>query len=214
MKYLMTQADSGIRGYGTLILAHGAGAPMDSDFMNQLADILAQFGVTVVRFEFPYMSQRRKDGKKRPPNRTPQLIECFEAVIADIDAMPTLPKPLMVGGKSMGGRMASMLAANERVKGVCCFGYPFHPPGKPEKLAARVTHLRTVEKPVKIFQGTRDPFGKPDHLSGILFSDSVQIEWLQDGDHDLKPRIALGLTQEQLLRRAAQAVAKLFATVC
>ena len=92
MKYLMTQADSGIRGYGTLILAHGAGAPMDSDFMNQLADILAQFGVTVVRFEFPYMSQRRKDGKKRPPNRTPQLIECFEAVIADIDAMPTLPK--------------------------------------------------------------------------------------------------------------------------
>ena len=112
----------------TLVLAHGAGAPMDSDFMNSLVQALVERGFTVVRFEFPYMAQRREDGKKRPPNKASILIETFEQVIADVQTLPDVSKPLLIGGKSMGGRIASMLADNPAVDGVCCFGYPFHPP--------------------------------------------------------------------------------------
>ena len=192
---------------GTLIFAHGAGAPMDSDFMNSLAEALCDVGVSVIRFEFPYMAQRREDGKKRPPNRAPVLLESFQQVIADISSRENLTRPLLIGGKSMGGRIASMLSELPEVDGVCCFGYPFHPPGKPEKLAERIVHLQTSETPIRIFQGTRDPFGKPGGLAALEFSPAVQIEWLEDGDHDLKPRKASGLTQRQHLKTMAERVA-------
>jgi len=211
LKYLIDVTENPL---GTLILAHGAGAPMDSDFMNHLTDELNQAGVCVVRFEFPYMSQRREGGKKRPPNRAPILLEYFTGVIEDIARRDDLPKPLLIGGKSMGGRIASMLADHSKVKGVCCFGYPFCPPGKPEKLDERTLHLRpqpltASNTPIRIFQGTRDPFGKPDLISPIQFRQAVCIEWLEDGDHDLKSRKSSGINQSQLLQVLSAQVASL-----
>lgn len=92
----------------TLILAHGAGAPMDSPFMERIAELLAAQGIAVARFEFPYMAQRREDGRKRPPNPQAQLLDCWRRVHAQV--RETLDGPLALGGKSMGGRMASLLA--------------------------------------------------------------------------------------------------------
>ena len=125
----------------TIALAHGAGAAMDSAFMQAFGEGLAARGLRCVRFEFPYMAERRVDGKKRPPNRAPILIETWRAVIGHLG-----PQNLIIGGKSMGGRIASMVARELEdegtpVKGLVCLGYPFHPPGKPEKAAERLAHL-------------------------------------------------------------------------
>ena len=141
---------------GTIILAHGAGAGMDTPFMEAFATGLADRGFTVVRFNFPYMALRAEDGKKRPPDRAPKLLAAYEAAI---EAVRT-DAPLIIGGKSMGGRIATMLAAEKPslgLSGVVCLGYPFHPPGKPEKL--RTEHLPAIPVPTLIAQGERDPFG-------------------------------------------------------
>lgn len=193
------------RACGTLIFAHGAGAPMDSDFMSALSRQLAEAGVTVVRFEFPYMAQRRSGGSKRPPDRQPVLLDCWRELYGEVAADTDLPGPLMIGGKSMGGRMASLIADELGVAGLCCFGFPFHAPGKPEKL--RVEQFAQMTTPARIFQGSRDPFGKPDELVSVAFSPAVQLCWLEDGDHDLKPRKASGLSQDNHLNYVATAVA-------
>lgn len=193
------------RACGTLIFAHGAGAPMDSDFMSALSRQLAEAGVTVVRFEFPYMAQRRNGGSKRPPDRQPVLLDCWREVYGEVAANADLPGPLMIGGKSMGGRMASLAADELGVAGLCCFGFPFHAPGKPEKL--RVEQFAQMTTPARIFQGSRDPFGKPEELVSVAFSPAVQLCWLEDGDHDLKPRKASGLSQDDHLNYVTTAVA-------
>ncbi|MCG8391943.1 MAG: alpha/beta hydrolase [Pseudomonadales bacterium] len=184
-----------------LVLAHGAGAPMDSDFMETLAQGLAENGISVVRFEFPYMQRRREDGKKRPPNPAGQLLAHFQSVVETV-ADPALP--VWVGGKSMGGRMASMLAAQQmaNIAGVAAFGYPFHPPGKPEK--TRTEHLPQLLVPMLVCQGQRDPFGKPDEVSGYGLPEQVHLHWLTAGDHDFKPLKASGLDQQTLIAEAAE----------
>ncbi|HER26990.1 MAG TPA: alpha/beta fold hydrolase, partial [Rhodospirillales bacterium] len=136
----------------TIALAHGAGAPMDTPFMATFADGLAGRGFRVVRFEFPYMAERRRGGGRRPPNPARVLFECWQAVIDRLG-----PENLIISGKSMGGRYASMIADQAKVRGVVCLGYPFHPPGKPEKL--RVEHLQTMTTPTLILQGDRDALG-------------------------------------------------------
>ncbi|MFT6516137.1 MAG: putative alpha/beta-hydrolase family hydrolase, partial [Alcanivorax sp.] len=146
-----------------LVLAHGAGAPMDSDFMNAMAEAMADQGISVVRFEFPYMARRRQEQRKFPPNRAPQLLAHFRDVLA---ALPDDNLPIWIGGKSMGGRMASLLAAQADcppIHGVVALGYPFHPPGKPEK--TRTEHLPHLAVPMLICQGERDPFGKPQEVT-------------------------------------------------
>ena len=110
------------------IFAHGAGAGMEHDFMTAVAKGLVEQGIRVVRFNFPYMVKRAEDGKKRPPDRAPKLLEAYEEVIAHFTT-----RPIVIGGKSMGGRMSSLLADNALVAGIACLGFPFHPPGKPEK---------------------------------------------------------------------------------
>jgi len=205
MNYLIDQPDAEVTACGTLIFAHGAGALMDSDYIQALTAELNTAGVSVVRFEFPYMQQRRETGKKRPPDRQPILLDCWRTVYQDISGRADLPQPLLIGGKSMGGRMASMVADELDAAGLCCFGYPFHAPGKPEKM--RTEHLLSIETPTKIFQGTRDPFGKPEELSDISFSKALEIHWLEDGEHDLKPRKKSGLTQLQHLKTVAAMVA-------
>ena len=169
----------------TIMLAHGAGAPMDSNSMNATAAALAAVGLRVVRFEFDYMAARRA-GQRKPPPRAEKLIPEY---VAAIDALDTRCK-LIIGGKSMGGRVASMVAdelcAAGRIAGLLCLGYPFHPPGKPEQL--RTAHLATLQTPALICQGTRDEFGTPAEVAGYDLSTAIELLWLEDGDHDLKPR--------------------------
>ena len=180
----------------TLLLAHGAGAPMDSDFMNALSSRLGEQGVRVLRFEFPYMAQRRQGGSKRPPNPMPVLLDGFRERYA------ALSGPVFIGGKSMGGRVASMLADELAAAGLICFGYPFHPPGKPQR--TRTEHLATLSTPALILQGTRDPLGKPDEVAGYRLSGQIQVSWLESGDHDFKPLKRSGLTQADLIEQAAE----------
>lgn len=182
-----------------LLLAHGAGAPMDSPFMNQLAAALAVQGVRVLRFEFPYMAERRETGRKRPPNPMPVLEAAFREQAARLDG------PFFVGGKSMGGRVASMLAADLGAQGFVCFGYPFHPPGKPER--TRTEHLQQLQCRGLIVQGARDPFGKPGEVATYGLDQALQLYWLESGEHDFKPLKSSGLTQEGLIDEAAIAAA-------
>ena len=170
----------------TLLLAHGSGAPMDSTAMNAATDALAAEGLRVVRFEFSYMAARRTEGSRRPPPKAETLNPEFRAAIADLAAKG----PLIIGGKSMGGRVASMVAdelfAEGRIAGLLCLGYPFHPPEKPKQ--PRTAHLMTLKTPALICQGTRDPFGTRDEVITYGLPEHIRLLWLEDGDHDLKPR--------------------------
>ncbi|MHC0521093.1 alpha/beta fold hydrolase [Vibrio harveyi] len=170
------------------IFAHGAGAGMEHDFMTAVAKGLVEQGIRVVRFNFPYMVKRAEDGKKRPPDRAPKLLEAYEEVIAHFTS-----QPIVIGGKSMGGRMSSLLANNALVAGVACLGFPFHPPGKPEKYKGE--HLASIEKPTLILQGERDTFGKREELEGFALSEQVTVSFLPDGDHSFKPRKSSGYTE-------------------
>ena len=194
-----------------LILAHGAGAAMDSPFMDDMASRLCDKGIHVIRFEFPYMAGRRNGGKKRPPDRQPVLLETWREVIQH--AVSDTGGSVWIGGKSMGGRMATLLAAGESnseyrqlpVAGVICLGYPFHPLGKPEKI--RVEHLPAITQPVLICQGTRDPMGSQEEVAAYCLPKSLDIKWLEDGNHDLKPRKVSGFSHENHLQTTANAVA-------
>jgi uncharacterized protein len=169
----------------TILLAHGAGAAMDSKGMESLTGAIAGAGLRVVRFEFGYMAARRTSSRKPPP-RAERLIPEY---LAAVEALGTTG-PLIIGGKSMGGRVASMLAdelyAAGRIRGLICLGYPFHAPGKPDQL--RTSHLVAIVTPTLICQGTRDPFGGQDEVTGYALSSAIEFIWLEDGDHDLKPR--------------------------
>ena len=183
MKFLF---DGPPEAHTTVLLAHGAGAPMDSASMNATAKALAEAGFRVARFEFGYMASRRTSESRKPPPRAETLIPEYKAAIAEIGVNGRL----VIGGKSMGGRVASMAAdelhAAGKIAGLLCLGYPFHPPAKPQQL--RTAHLADLKTPTLICQGTRDEFGTRDEVSGYALSDRIEILWLEDGDHDLKPR--------------------------
>lgn len=185
----------------TVVLAHGAGAPMDTPFMDAFAQGLAAAGLCVVRFEFPFMRARRSEGKRKPPDRAPVLVGAWRSVIAALGD----PGTLVIGGKSMGGRMASMVADEAGVKGVACLGYPFHPSGKPER--TRTGHLESMRTPTLIVQGARDSLGKPEEVAGYALSKSIRVHWLEAGDHDFKPTKASGRTLEQNWQEGIAAVA-------
>ena len=188
----------------TLILAHGAGAPMDSDWMSDMAARLAAQGVNVLRFEFPYMAQRRVDGGKRPPNPAPKLLECWREVYAVVRRH--VAGRLAIGGKSMGGRMASLLADEMGGDALVCLGYPFYAVGKPEK--PRVEHLAELKTRTLIVQGERDALGNRETVEGYALSPSIELMWLAAGDHDLKPLKASGFSHEQHLAATASRVAE------
>ncbi|MEZ8632080.1 alpha/beta fold hydrolase [Vibrio lentus] len=174
----------------TFVFAHGAGAGMDHEFMQSVAKGLAFKGIRVIRFNFPYMIKRAEDGKRRPPDRAPKLLEAYQEVIEQVDA-----DKLVIGGKSMGGRMASHLSELEKVAAMACLGFPFHPPGKPEKYKGE--HLAELTKPCLILQGERDTFGKRDEFADFDLSDSIRVEFIPDGDHSFKPRKSSGYTEQQ-----------------
>jgi predicted alpha/beta-hydrolase family hydrolase len=180
----------------TLVLAHGAGAAMDSPFMDIIAEGVARAGVRVVRFEFPYMRARRECGKRRPPDREPVLLQSCRDVIENLGGGDNL----VIGGKSLGGRIASMVADEAGVRGLVCLGYPFHPPGNPERV--RTEHLKTMDTPTLIIQGARDPFGPREEIAKYKLSSRIHIEWIADGDHSLKPRARSGRSETENLSEA------------
>ncbi|AOO81336.1 alpha/beta family hydrolase [Bosea vaviloviae] len=189
----------------TVLLAHGAGGAMDSPSLTATAKALAGAGFRVARFEFDYMAGRRMEAGRKPPPRAEKLNPEYIAAIDALDAKG----PLIIGGKSMGGRVASMVAndlfASGRVRGLLCLGYPFHPPAKPEQL--RTAHLVDLKIPTLIVQGTRDQFGMREEVSAYTLSPAIEILWLEDGDHDLKPRKSVsGFSAADHLKTMAEAV--------
>ncbi len=185
-----------------LVLAHGAGAAMDSPFMAAFAEGLGGRGIRVARFEFPYMRGRRTGGGKRPPDRAPALGQSWLEVIAALGGGPGL----VIGGKSMGGRIASLVADEAGVRGLVCLGYPFHPPGRPER--TRVEHLAALQTPTLIVQGARDSLGNRDEVAGYALSTAIRLHWLVDGDHGFKPRKASGLSERENWDRGIARVAE------
>jgi uncharacterized protein len=195
----------------TIMLAHGAGAPMDSPAMEAIAAALRDQGFRVARFEFEYMAARR-GGQRKPPPRAERLLSEYRAAVESVESSGIL----VIGGKSMGGRVASMLGdelhAAQRTGGILCIGYPFHPPGRPEQL--RTAHLAAIKTPMLVCQGTRDPFGSREEVSRYTLSNSIEIAWFEDGDHDLRPRKKLtGLVFGDHLRSMAATVTRWCETI-
>jgi predicted alpha/beta-hydrolase family hydrolase len=185
----------------TLILAHGAGAAMDTPFMDYFAKRLAEAGLRVLRFEFPYMARRRDDGKKRGPDKPEVLMATWHEAITASGS----PRPV-IGGKSMGGRIGSMVADEAGVAGLVCLGYPFHPPGAPDK--TRTAHLAELRTPALIVQGTKDSFGTKEDVAGYKLSDNIAFQWIDGGNHDLR---APGLKQAETWGTALAAIERFIA---
>ncbi|MBP8300517.1 MAG: alpha/beta hydrolase [Planctomycetes bacterium] len=183
----------------TVMLAHGAGAGMEHPFVEAIAHGLAAHDLRVVRFEYPYQREARA-GHRRAPDRMPVLHETMREVLA------LCPKgPIVLAGKSMGGRASTMLADTIAARACIVFGYPFHPPKEPTKL--RTEHLASLQTRTLILQGERDPFGTREQVEGYVLSPAITVQWLADGDHSLAPRQRSGFTAEQHLATAIAAAA-------
>ncbi len=185
---------------------------MDSSSMSGIAKALAAMDLRVARFEFDYMAERRRSGARKPPPRAELLQEEFDAALAACERAGTV----IIGGKSMGGRVASMIAdrhhAAGSIAGLLCLGYPFHPIGKPDRL--RTQHLADIGTPTLIVQGTRDPFGSSEDVATYALGPAIEMLWLADGDHDFRPRKHLsGFTLADHLQNTAHAVSAWVAKV-
>ncbi len=179
---------------------------MDAPWMNDMSALLAERGIRTARFEFAYMAGRRQ-GARRPPPRAETLIDEYRLAVAAAAAVTQ--GPLLIGGKSMGGRVASMIADElfdaGTVAGLICLGYPFHPPGSPEK--QRTAHLEELRTPALICQGERDPFGPKAEVTKYELPETIELRWFVDGDHELRPRKGVtGHTQHDYLATAADAM--------
>ena len=195
--------------FARIALAHGAGAAMTSPFLEKMTLLLTERGLQVSRFEFDYMAARRSEGKRRPPPRAERLMPEYGRAVEQLRAQGADRQKLIIGGKSMGGRVASLVAdelfAAGLIEGLVCLGYPFHPPAKPDNL--RTVHLEALRCPALIIQGERDPFGARAEVEGYRLSDKIEIRWAGDGDHDLGPRGGSGFTRAANLALAADAIA-------
>jgi predicted alpha/beta-hydrolase family hydrolase len=208
MKALAYEADASRRLAATLVLAHGAGAGMSSRFIVRFATGLAARGVDVLTFNFLYIEQNRK-----VPDRTPVLEACYRALIAAArTSAPLAGNRLFIGGKSMGGRIASHVAAAGDqtagvIAGVVMLGYPLHPPGKPDQL--RVAHLPAIRVPMLVLQGERDPFGTPEELRPHFehLAAPVTLHVVERGDHSLALPKAAATTTDQLYEHLQDVIA-------
>ncbi|HTR02927.1 MAG TPA: alpha/beta family hydrolase [Thermoanaerobaculia bacterium] len=191
----------------TVALAHGAGAPMDSPFLSRVAAGLAERGHRVARFEFAYMAARRTGGRRGAPDREPVLRARWKDVVERLGGGPRV----VVGGKSMGGRIASLVADEVGARGLVCLGYPFHPPGAPQKL--RTAHLADLRTPTLVVQGTRDAFGTREDVAGYRLSPAIRVHWIEAGDHSFKPPARSGRTETGNVDEAIAAVAGFLAAL-
>lgn len=182
----------------TLILAHGAGASMHSEYMQYFAEQLSHQGIQVGRFNFPYMVTVIETQRRRPPDRAAKLLAAWQEIIGRVRerlAAEDADQRLAIGGKSMGGRIASMSTNHEGVDALVCLGYPFHPPAKKDKL--RIEHLPNIKVPTMILQGERDTFGTRTEVRSYRLPRKIKMRWLTDGDHSFKPRKRSGVTQTE-----------------
>ena len=190
--------DGSSRSKWTLVLAQGAGASMHSDYMQYFAEQLAHQGIQVGRFNFPYMVTSIETQRRRPPDRAPKLLDAWEEIIKRVSERMCAQgcnQRLAIGGKSMGGRIASMSTHHAGVDALVCLGYPFPPPAKKDKL--RIEHLPDIKVPTMILQGERDTFGTREEVRGYCLPRKIKIRWLHDGDHGFKPRKRSGVTQTE-----------------
>jgi uncharacterized protein len=169
----------------TIVLGHGAGAGQDSAFLVEFGRALAALGVDVVTFNFPYI-----DAKRRIPDRAPVLEACYRAVVAEVrQHVKSAARHLFIGGKSMGGRIATHIAAADPelpLDGIVLLGYPLHPPGKPDQ--RRDTHLSAINRPILIVQGSRDAFGTPPEFESVIraASPAPSLRVVNGGDHSFR----------------------------
>ncbi len=199
-------APEGERPRSTFVLAHGAGAGQFSSFIVRFATGLAKRHIQVVTFDFPYMERG-----KRAPDRAPALEASYRAVVGEVLARHS-PGSLFIGGKSLGGRIASQLAAADdelakKLAGLICLGYPLHPPGLPNRL--RDTHLPRIQTPMLIVQGERDAFGSPDEIRAAIRSmkGRAQLFVVEGGDHSLSVPKSSPVPQEEIYRRVEDEIA-------
>ena len=187
--------DGSPRATWTLILAHGAGASRHSEYMQYFAQRLAHQGVQVGRFNFPYMIKAIETKRRRPPDRAPQLLDAWQEIIERVRERLDSNQRLAIGGKSMGGRIASMSTHHDGVDALVCLGYPFHPPAKKDTL--RTEHFSDIKVPTMILQGERDSFGTREEVRRYRLPRKIKMRWLNDGDHSFKPRKRSGVTQTE-----------------
>ena len=181
-----------------LLLAHGAGAPMDSIFMNTISDGLNNKGIITFRFEFPYMEKRRS-GKNTFPDKLDVLCDFYKKIYFNIKkANPD--KNIWLGGKSMGGRVSTLISRSLDIKGVIVFGYPFHPINKLDKL--RLESLQLSGPPILIIQGTRDKFGTITEVKKYKIHKNNTIFWIKDGDHSYNTLKKSGLSSKDAIVQA------------
>jgi uncharacterized protein len=191
-----------------VVLAHGAGAGLDSDFMVFMADALVDRGLQVARFNFVYIEKGRKS-----PDKNDVLEETFRSVI-DALAKERAGKKLVLGGKSMGGRIASQVAAAEvEADGLVFHGYPLHPPGKPERM--RDAHLHSIKVPMLFIEGTRDPFCPLETLEKVLadLDAPTELAVIEGGDHSFKVRKSSGRSTKEAWAEAADITARFVGSV-
>jgi predicted alpha/beta-hydrolase family hydrolase len=184
----------------TLVLGHGAGADQWSGFMVSFSEALAERGVDAVTFNFLYTEQKR-----RVPDSNDVLEACFLSVIDAVRSHKRLgANALFIGGKSMGGRIASQVGSKglEPLAGLVYLGYPLHPPGRPER--SRSAHLSGIRAPMLFVQGSRDAFGTPDELRPIIKESKIDatLYEVEGGDHSLKVPKRIGVPQEDVYRAA------------
>jgi predicted alpha/beta-hydrolase family hydrolase len=185
-----------------VLLAHGAGADMNAATLTTVADALADAKIASLRFNFPYKAAGRKS-----PDRPPVLLAAVRAAAADLAQRTKIPvEQLVMGGRSMGGRICSMVAAVDGAAGLVLLGYPLHPPGKAENL--RIEHFPNLKMPVLFVSGTRDAFGSPDELKqhARKIKGKVSWHWIETGDHGFKTLKSSGISTDVALSGAAEAV--------
>ena len=181
-----------------VLLAHGAGVPMDSPFMQHVAEGLAASGRhPVLCFNYAYAERMRIEGKRRPPDRRPGLEAVHRAALAWLEER-TGRRPVLAG-KSMGGRMSSYLAAEGEGSGLLLYGYPLHPAAKPEKI--RSEHFPSLAQPALFLQGTRDALATPALLEEQLetYGGQLAVHWIEEGDHDFAVPKRTGRSREEVL---------------
>ncbi|WP_286262479.1 alpha/beta family hydrolase [Thalassotalea atypica] len=190
------------------VFAHGAGADMNSSFMKIMSELLLGRNISVMKFNFPYMDKRGQDGKRRPPDRMPVLLDTLAHHLNVLENK----LPIMLGGKSMGSRVCATWLADtidhgsNCILGLVALGYPFHPIGKPEKL--RLKPLQDNSLPTLIIQGERDKLGCKNEIANYHLPKECNIKYMIDGDHDLKPRVKSGYTHQQHIQQASELVEK------
>jgi len=195
-----------------LLLTHGAGAGIESEFMKSIVFKLNAAGLETIPFEFPYMKIMNQTGKRRPPDRMPKLIEAFKKEVKHYQVLYP-KKKIIVGGKSMGGRVASLLISQleegndkkpDSIYACICLGFPFHPPKKREKY--RGAHLENIKTLTLILQGDRDTMGCKEEVKKYKLADSISIKFIPDGDHSFKPRVRSGYTLEGNVSMIAESI--------